>query len=324
MPDLSVVVVSYNTRALLDRCLRSVAESGGGLAIETIVVDNGSTDGSLELVRERHAGVQLVASETNLGFSSANNVGMREASGRYILLLNSDAEIAADVDALALRKLADFLDSRLEAGIVGPQLLHSDRSLQGVAKAFPTPLAALFGRKTLATRLWPNNRFSRRYLLERHNDGTEPFEVDSVSGACLMARRAAVQEVGALDEGYFMYWEDVDWCRRFKRAGWKVYCLPEARVVHHEGQSSQRQSDRLIVEFHRSAYRYYCKHHATTILHPMRLLAFVGLVLRAGLLLAAHLPGRARAPAATAGSPDRGVGLDSVPAPCDGGTEERT
>lgn len=285
MNDLAIIIVNYNTRDLLDQCLRSVYGSSSRIGFGVIVVDNGSTDGSGQVVRQRYAGTRLLECGRNLGFARANNLGIRHADSRYVLLLNSDTEMSPD----GLDHMVQFLDACPKAAVVGPRLLNTDLTDQGVARAFPTPMAVLFGRKTLLTRLWPDNPFSKRYLIGRHYTGADPFEVDSVSGACLMARRAAIEEIGLLDERFFMYWEDIDWCYRFKMAGWKVYCVPRARVIHHEGQSSKRQSSRLTAEFHRSVYRYYCKHHAPSAYHPMRWLALAGLSARAALLIGANL-----------------------------------
>ncbi len=280
--DLSIIIVSYNTRQMLLDCLRSVYASPGQCSLQVIVVDNGSVDGSAGAVRQQYPQATLIESESNLGFSRASNLGMSRADGRYLMLLNSDAEVVGE----ALGQLLEFADRHPNAGAIGPKLLNSDLTDQGVARSFPTPMAAFFGRKSPLSCFWPNNPFTKRYLLGRYHQGDQPFDVDSLSGACLMVPRKAAEEVGLLDEGYYMYWEDIDWCRRLKGAGWRVCCVPAARVIHHEGQSSHKRRDHLIIEFHRSAYRYYCKHHAPSLWNPLRWVAASALSVRAVALLA--------------------------------------
>lgn len=280
--DLSVLIVNFNTRELLAACLRSVVATVRRHRYEIIIADNASADGSVAMLRRDWPQVTVIETGGNLGFARANNKALAAAQGRYCLLLNSDTEVLPD----ALDTLVDFMDAHPAAGVVAPQLLNSDFTDQGTARAFPSAAAVLFGRKSLLTRLFPDNPWSRRYLLGRQRRGDEPFRVDWVSGACLMVRREAVEQVGPLDEHFFMYWEDADWCRRIGNAGYAVYCVPAARVVHHEGQSSKGRSARLVVVFHQSVYHYVTKHHAPHPLHPLRPLAAVGLAGRAAAILA--------------------------------------
>jgi GT2 family glycosyltransferase len=193
------------------------------------------------------------------------------------LLLNSDAEVLTG----AIDALVEFLDRTPGAGVSAPLLLNSDLTDQGTARAFPSPANVLFGRKSPLTRLFPSNRWSRRYLVGRTHHGLEPFRVDWVSGACMMVRRAAFERAGLLDERFFMYWEDADWCRRIGREGFGVYCVPRAPVIHHEGGSSGRRPAHLVWAFHRSVYRYYTKHDAPQAWNPLRVVAAVGLATRA-------------------------------------------
>jgi hypothetical protein len=283
MKLLSVIIVNYNTRDLLRRCLAALSGREHPFPLETIVVDNASGDGSAAMVRSEFPDVRVVEGDQNGGFSWANNRGAEIATGDYILLLNSDTEVLDD----ALTKLVSFLDSHLDVAVVSGRLVYPDLSDQGVARAFPTPFNAVFGRTTLLARLFPNNRHSKEYIVSRAHHSDEPFEVDWVSGACLMVRSEVIEEVGFLDEGFFMYWEDADFCFRIKRAGWRVFCVPEARVIHHEGKSRRKKSsNRLIVEFNKSAYRYYRKHHVRSPFQPMNLVALLGLSLRTVVLLA--------------------------------------
>jgi GT2 family glycosyltransferase len=186
----------------------------------------------------------------------------------------------------AIDALVAFLDVTPHAGVSAPLLLNSDMTDQGTARAFPAPANVLFGRKSPLTRLFPSNPWSRRYLVGRTYRGADTFRVDWVSGACMMVRRDAFERAGLLDEGFFMYWEDADWCRRIGREGYGVYCVPRARVIHHEGGSSGRRPAHLVWAFHRSVYRYYTKHDAPQVWNPLRVVAAVGLATRAASIVA--------------------------------------
>ena len=288
-PDLSIVTVNYDTGELLLRCLRSVHASTREVRFECIVVDNASRERrSLERVREGFPQVRLLENAENLGFAAGCNVGLDVARGRYLLLLNPDATVGTHV----LDRMVAFLDSRPQAAVLGSPLVYPDGRDQGVAgRGFPTPLAFLFGRTTLLTRWFPHNRISARFSAKRDASRTEPYEVDWVSGACMMVRKRAIDEVGALDPGFFFMWEDADWCFRMKAVGWKVYCSHEAGVVHVEAGSRDRGYRILwltTVAFHRGAYRYYRKHISPRGGDPSHLLVICALAVRALLLLLAR------------------------------------
>jgi GT2 family glycosyltransferase len=235
------------------------------------------------MVEEEFPQIHLIVSRENKGFARANNIGLRAATGEYVLLLNSDTRVLGD----ALEILIDFLDNHGEAAVVSARVVYPDMSDQGVARTFPTPLNAFFGRRSILTRLFPNNGYAKKYMISRSHMLKEPFEVDWVSGACLMVRRSVIEEVGFLDEQFFMYWEDADLCYRIKQKGWKVVCVPDAVVIHYEGKSAQRkQSNGLIMEFNKSAYRYYRKHHVKSFFEFMNIMAICGLTLRTIVLLA--------------------------------------
>jgi GT2 family glycosyltransferase len=280
--DCSVLVVTYNSRPFVADCIASVRATVRDHAHEVVVVDNASHDGTAEMLRDAFPGLPVVDMGRNAGFSAANNRAFSSSSGRHVVLLNGDATVLPG----ALDTLIAFLDAHPRAGVVAPRLENPDGSDQGTARSFPTPAAALFGRRSPLTRLFPRNRFSRRYLSGRVDEHTEPFEVDWVSGACLMIRRDVFELVGGLDDGFFMYWEDADLCRRVKDAGFGVWCVPDARVVHAEGGSRRGWPARQVRYFHRSAYRYYAKHHlagARTVLRPV---AAAALAARAALVIA--------------------------------------
>jgi len=258
MLDLSVVIVNWNVRELLRRCLHSVLASGrlGGLAMEVIVVDNASSDGSVEMVRAEFPPVRLIANEENLGFTRANNQGITASRGRYVLLLNPDTEVLGD----ALGAMVDYIDAHPDVGALGPMLLNPDGSVQSSRRRFPTLATALLESTVFQWELSRDNRILRRYyVLDRPDD--EVQEVDWVTGACILMRREAIEEVGPLDEGFFMYSEELDWCRRAKERGWKVIYLPTARVIHYGGKSSEQVVPFRHIQFQRSKVRYFRKHH---------------------------------------------------------------
>lgn len=296
--DVSVITVTYECRELLRPMLASLAGALGTRSAEVIVVDNASTDGVLEMVRAEWPAVRVIEMGENAGFARANNRGIASARGRYLMLLNPDT--VAHEGSLAA--LADFLDREPNAGVAAPRLLYPDLTDQGTARSFPTAAAALFGRRSLMTKVFPGNPWSRRYLSGRARGDAEPFVVDWVSGAAMMVRRDAIDRVGGLDEGFFMHWEDADWCHRIKDAGLTVHCVPVSRIVHHEGGSRRGWPPRQLRAFHAGAYRYYVKHHAPQWWNPLRYVAGVGLTVRAAILI-----GRYHAVAASARRPARSV-----------------
>jgi len=290
--DLSIIIVSYNGREHLRKCLQSLAAHGPGVEHEVIVVDNASQDGSAEMVAAEFPQARLLPLPKNTGFAAGANRGIKDACGEAVVLLNPDSELKEDIFGPMLAYLRDNPD----IGILAPKLLDEDGSLQLSCRRFPTFSVALFNRYSLFTRLFPRNRFSARYLLTDW-DHSAVAAVDWVSGACLMARRSLFEEIGPLDEGYFMYIEDVDLCQRVHRAGYKVVYFPEAAITHHIGRSSHTLPSRSIIERHRSMWHYYKKY-----LRRVWLLDIVvagGIALRCGYLLglnrAKRLFGRQRA-----------------------------
>jgi N-acetylglucosaminyl-diphospho-decaprenol L-rhamnosyltransferase len=264
MPDASVVVVTYNSAAWIERCLESVR------GLETIVVDNGSTDGTVALVRERFPAVRLLEQE-NAGMGGGNNAGMRIASGRYFLLLNSDAWVVGD----AVAQLVAFADEHPEAAVVGPRLLNPDGSLQRSARAFPT-LWRLATEYLFLRKLAPRSRTLNRFY-EGGFDHDVVREVDWLFGACLLVRRDAADEVGLFDEDFFMFSEETDWCYRFRQAGWKVYFFPGAEVVHVGGGS---HGGGLFAENVRGQLRFLAKHRGAREAERARRLLLAGVRLR--------------------------------------------
>lgn len=276
MPDLSVIIVNWNVRDLLRRCLHSILANVPGGQLEIIVVDNGSTDGSVEMVRTEFPMVRLIANPDNRGFPAANNQGLEVARGRYVLLLNPDTEVVGD----ALATMAAFADAHPDVGIVGPQLLNPDGSVQSSRRRFPTLLTALF-ESTWLQPYAPRRLLEHYYVLDRPDD--EVQDVDWVTGAALMARREAAEQVGPLDEGFFMYSEELDWCRRFREAGWRVVYLPTARIVHHVGKSSEQVLPARHIHFQTSKVRYFRKYYGPATAEVLRLFLLANYLWQIGL-----------------------------------------
>ena len=269
--DLSVVIVSHNTRELLRGCLDSVlADLDSRVKHEVIVVDNASADGSAAMIRDSFPQVRLLANSQNRGFAASNNQAIQQSSGQYVILLNPDTLVRKG----ALESLMALLDERRDAGVVGPKLLFPDGSFQHSAFTFPTLAMIFLDFFPLHYRLL-DSRINGRYprgLYER----AEPFPIDHPLGAALLVRRAVIEEVGLLDENFFMYCEEIDWCLRIKEAGWRILCVPRAEIVHHVGQSTRQFRDEMYVELHRSRYRLYQKHYGAGFRRVARWLVALG------------------------------------------------
>jgi len=285
MIDLSVVILSWNVRNLLRQCLDSVLNHPRPTATEIIVVDNASSDGSAEMVRAEFPQVKLIVNTINRGYTGGNNDGIATATGRYVLILNPDTRVVGD----ALSTLVEYADAHPDVGVVGPQLVNPDGSVQSSRRRFPTLMTGLF-ESTWLQPLAPR-RVLRDYYLQDQPDDV-PQEVDWVTGACLLVRREAIQQVGGLDEGFFMYSEELDWCRRIKQAGWKIVYLPQAQVMHYVGQSSDQVVAQRHIYFQTSKVRYFRKHHgalAAGVLRIALLTMYLGqLVLEAAKGLVGH------------------------------------
>ena len=253
-PDLSIIIVNWNVRDLLAACLRSLAPAREQLALQVIVVDSHSADDSVAMVRRDFPWVELIACTENVGFPKGNNLGLAQANGRYLLLLNPDTEVVG----AALTTMIDYLASHPDVGALGPQLLNPDGSVQSSRRRFPTLTTALF-ESTWLEPLAPAS-ILRHYYVQDVADG-ETAVVDWVTGACLLVRRDVVDQIGGLDEAYFMYSEELDWCRRIKAAGWQIVYLPTAQVIHHVGKSSEQAVTARHINFQRAKLRYFYKYH---------------------------------------------------------------
>lgn len=274
--DLSVVILNWNTCALLEKCLHSLFCPQPTLALEVVVVDNASEDDSVAMVRRLFPPVRVIANRKNLGFGSGNNVAIPQTTGRYVLFLNSDTVVTEG----ALDAMVRYADAQTGIGILGPKLLNGDGSLQFSCRRYPT-LGAGFFRNTPLGRLFPKNRFAADYLMQGWDHAT-PRDVDWVSGAALMIRRPLLDTIGGFDEDFYFYCEDVDLCWRANHTPpWRVTYYPEAIVYHLIGKSSDKVPTRMTYEFHRSQYLFYKKHYAATMPLPIRPLIPIGIGMRA-------------------------------------------
>ena len=245
MPNLSIIIINWNTHDLLGDCLESIEQNRDGLDVEVIVVDNASTDGSQEMVQNRFPYVKLLQNRKNLGFARANNQGLSISRGRFIMLLNSDTLLQPG----ALFTMVSFMDMHSDVGIVGAELLNRDGTLQPSWAKYPSLLSELLGA---------NFRGRKQFYTK---DGSPAYEVDWVGGACLLIRRSTMEQVGNLDERFFMYSEELDWCYRTRLLGWKICYLPGASVIHLSGQSSRHASQKMKVQLYKSKLLFFCKHY---------------------------------------------------------------
>jgi N-acetylglucosaminyl-diphospho-decaprenol L-rhamnosyltransferase len=279
-PQLSVIIVTYNSSRDLPACLDSLQRHATGIEYEVVVPDNASTDRTPELVADRYPWVQLLARARNDGLSAAINEGVAASSGEYIAVLNPDTRIESDV----LAPLAQYLREHTDVGIVAPKLLNEDGTIQFSCRAFPGYGTVLFNRYSLITKLLPRNRLSSRYLMSDFDHSTTR-DVDWVSGAALMMPRRVFDEVGGWDSGFFMFNEDVDLCRRVHDAGYRVVYKPDVAMYHQIGVTKST-SPRMVIERHRSIWRYYTKHMRGGRLRDA--VTAAGIVGRCGALLAAN------------------------------------
>ena len=252
--DLSIIIVSWNVKALLRECLTSIRENISAIDFEVIVVDSASSDGSPQMVAEEFPWVTLISSEQNLGYPRGNNIGILVSSGRHVLILNPDTIILND----ALSIMLNYLEDHIDVGALGPQLLNADGTVQSSRRRFPSLVTGIF-ESTWFEPFAPRRVLKSYYALDLPDD--QENDVDWVTGACLMVPRRVIDHVGLFDEGYFMYSEELDWCRRIKDAGWRVVYLPQAKIIHYVGKSSEQAITARHVNFQQAKLRYYRKYH---------------------------------------------------------------
>jgi N-acetylglucosaminyl-diphospho-decaprenol L-rhamnosyltransferase len=268
-PDISIVIVSRNTRELLRACLCSIADYADGLAVEVIVVDSDSGDGSVAMVRQEFPTVIVLEPTENTGFARGNNLGIKRARGGAVLLLNPDTELTVG----ALRTMLNALRADATVGVVGPRLRYPDGSIQSSRRRFPT-LATAFVESTVVQEWWPTHPAIARYRMDDRPED-RPQDVDWLVGACLLVRRAVFARAGLLDERLFLYSEEPEWCWRVRKAGWRVRYVPAAEVWHHEGTSTGQN-----IALRQRAFAVSKAHLMGTLYGPV-----VGAVTRAALVL---------------------------------------
>ncbi len=269
--DLSIIIVNYNVKEFLENALLSIRKAIEGISAEIFIVDNASEDGSVEMVKQKFPEVNLIANGENVGFAKANNQALKLAKGKYVLLINPDTIVQEDT----FKVLISFLDSHPECGMVGCKVLNPDGTLQlACRRSFPTPWVA-FTKMVGLSNLFPKSKVFAKYNLTYLDPG-EVTEVDAVSGSFMMIRREVYEQVGGLDEEFFMYGEDLDWCYRIKKAGWKIYYVPYTQIIHFKGESTKRSNIDEVRVFY-DAMRIFVKKHYKEF-------ALLGIILRFGIL----------------------------------------
>jgi hypothetical protein len=253
--DLSLIIVNLDTKELLLACIASIYTTVPPLSFEIWLVDNGSSDGSVDAVSQSFPQVRCIENSRNLGFAKANNQAMRHALGRYIVLLNTDTVLTPE----ALATIAGFMDKNREAGICGGQLLNKDGSLQNSIANIPT-LATELLNKSLLRRFFPRRFPGKEFRFDL------PLSVESIIGACMVVRREAIDKVGWLDESYFFFFEETDWCLSMKKDGWLIFFHPQARIYHLRGETAKKNNTAARIEYWRSRYTFFRKHYSSVVL----------------------------------------------------------
>jgi N-acetylglucosaminyl-diphospho-decaprenol L-rhamnosyltransferase len=288
LTDLSIIIVSWNVRDFLKACLDSIfATPVAPYTVEVIVVDSSSSDGSVELVRDQYPQVRLLPQGENLGFSRCNNIGLEAAVGRYVMLLNPDTEVIGS----ALAAMVAYLDANPMVGFVGPRTLNPDGTTQSTRRRFPT-LGVGFLESTWLQPYAPLSIMQRYYVSAASDDAT--LDVDWVQGSAFMARREVYDQIGGLDDGYVMYSEELDWCKRAKLAGWRVVYFGGAQIMHYAGKSSEQVTARKHIHFQESKLRYFRKYHGWLVAQFLRTFLLVSYLCQIALESAKGLLGHKR------------------------------
>lgn len=273
--ELSIIIVNYNTKDLTTKAIESILNRKWKVKYEIIVVDNDSTDGSNKVIKEKFTQVKLINNKENLGFAKANNIGIKQSNGCYILLLNSDTIVKDNT----IDQIVQYMEENREIGAAGCKVVLPDGSLDLACKrSFPTPQNALYNALKL-DKFFPDNKRFGDYNLT-YLDENEINEVDCLVGAFMMIRREVLEEVGLLDEDYFMYGEDIDLCYRIKQAGWKIVYYPEVEITHYKGGGRGKKSYHIIYEFYRSMYLFYNKHYKNKYSFLTRSIVYIGVFFR--------------------------------------------
>ena len=252
--DISIIIVTWNSQDFIRNCLDSIYLLPDKVRYEIIVADNASSDNTKEIVREFYPEVNLIENKENLGYAQANNQGMEKSQGNYILLLNPDTQLMEN----SLVSMYEFMEANPQVGALGPKLLNPDRSVQPSCREFPT-FSTLIWEFSGLSRLFPKSRIFGRWRMGYFAfDRTR--EVDQPMGSCLMLRRETLNVVSFFDENFSMFFNDVDLCYRIKNAGWKIYFVPDAQVLHYRGASTRKAKRKMIWLSHLSFYKFFKKH----------------------------------------------------------------
>jgi len=271
---LSICIVNFNAKEYLRKCLESIYATSSKESFEIIVVDNASSDGSQEMIEQNFKKVRLIKNSENLGFAKANNQALKASNGEYLFVLNNDTIVSNN----SLDILIKFMKEHPEVGACGPKILNADGTIQHQCKrGFPTPWNSLSYFLKL-DKLFPKSKLFGGYLLT-YLDSEKIQEVNSLSGAAMLVKDKIIKEVGYMDENYYLYADDIDWCYRIKKAGWKIYYLPEAQIIHYGGKGgTAKKPYRNIYYFYRTAFLFYRKHLAKSYLFLINWLVYFGIL----------------------------------------------
>jgi len=280
-PEISICIVTYKAREYLRECLRSIEENKLRFQYEVIVVDNGSQDGTIEFLEEEYPTVSLVRNEVNAGFTRPMNQALKISSGRCLLQLNPDTDVLPD----ALDKLVAFMDEHPEVGICGPKVLNRDQTLQKSCRRGESRPWAVLSHFLGLAKVFPNNKIFGEYQLT-YIDEDEVHQVAGVAGSCMLIRREVIDQIGYLDERFFAYQEDADYCFRAREGGWKIYYYPKAQIIHYGGQGGSRVHPyRSIYEWHRSYWIYYRKNLAKDYFFLFNWIYYIIMLIKLGITL---------------------------------------
>jgi len=278
MIDISIIIVNYNVKELLEQSLISIRKASRGINVEIFVVDNASTDGSVEFIRTNFPEVHLIANRSNAGFAAANNQAIKHARGKYLLLLNPDTVVQEDTFDVILQ----FFSEEPECGMVGCKILNPDGTLQlACRRSFPTPWVG-FTRIIGLSRIFPKSKIFGKYNLT-YLDPDETYEVEAISGSFMFVRREVVEQVGFLDDAFFMYGEDLDWCYRIREAGWKIFYVPQTKIIHFKGESSKKADIDLTLMFYKAMELFVQKHYHSKYFYLPQWFLMAGIGARAGM-----------------------------------------
>jgi GT2 family glycosyltransferase len=283
MIDVSIIVVAWNVRELLCNCLKSVYEETRDISFEIIYVDNNSEDGSVEMVKKEFPEVRIIVNDENKGFIKANNQGIEISQGRYVLLLNSDTLILDNAIAKAVR----FSDEHPEAAVIGCRVLNPDKTLQRTCFMFPSALN-MFLSATYLYKLFPRNRFFGREHMTWW-DYSDDREVEAICGCFSLVRKGAIEQIGLMDENYFVYGDDPDWCYRFRRNGWKIMFSPNAEIIHYGGQTTKQMTREFKLQLYGSKLIFVKLHRKKLVFQFARLLTALFFFLRVPYWLAVSM-----------------------------------